>query len=150
MPKKKTTQQSSQTNTYSFMNPPDTQDTIALRNQINSAYDTPDPTIPYSFARRREQVGNRFSNPFGHNYSPEVADAIKYNDINELDQEQGVANRMDRFNRRQAKTQALGGLASQTAPRAFQTGSSGTGTQTTPFDWGNLIGVGAQIGSAFL
>lgn len=145
---RKSKTQTTQTNTYGWMTPTDTADTIALREQINKAYDTPDPTIPYSFARRREGVQNRFGNPYGPNYSPEVMDAIRYNDLNDLDQEQGAAMRLDRFNRRQAKTAALAGLASHTAPRLVQTGGSGTTVSQQPFNWGGLIGAGANIGMA--
>lgn len=147
---RKSKTQTTQTNTYGYMTPPDNADTIALREQINKAYDTPDASIPYSFARRREAVQNRFGNPFGANYSPELADAIKYNDINDLDQEQGAAIRLDKFNRRQAKTAAMAGLAGHTAPRLVQTGGSGTTVSQQPFNWGSLIGAGAQIGSAFI
>lgn len=140
MSSKKTT---TSTNTYAYQAPPDSQDTIALRNQINTAYDTPDATIPYSFARRREAAKNRFGSPFGANYSPEVRAAQQYNDINELDQEQGVANRMDSFNRRQGKTAALSGLAGHTSPRLVQTG--GTQVQQSPFNWGGLLSAGAGI-----
>lgn len=146
--KSKTT--SSNTNSYGSIAPTDTADVIALRKQIDSAYDTPDPTIPYSFARRREAVANRFGSPFGADYSPEVREASKYNDLNELDQEQGMANRMDTFNRRNAKTQAMSGLANQTGSRIVQTGGQGSSTQYTPFNYGNLISAGAQVGSAFI
>lgn len=140
MSSKKTT---TSTNTYGWQTPTDTADTIALRNQINTAYDTPDATIPYAFARRREAAKNRFGSPFGANYSPEVREAQKYNDINELDQEQGVANRMDSFNRRQGKTAALAGLSGQTQSRLVQTG--GTQVVQTPFNWGGLLSAGAGI-----
>lgn len=136
-----------QTNQYKEFHPSDTRDTIALREQIGKAYDTADPTIPYTFARRREAVGNRFGSPFGANYSPETRDAMKYNDMNEIDQEQGMANRMDSFNRRQAKTQALAGLANHTQGRYLQT--QGTSVQSQPL-LPSIIGAGAAIGSAFI
>lgn len=131
------------TNTYAQIVPQETQDTTALRNQINTAYDTPDPSIPYAYSRQREAAKNRFGSPFGANYSPEVREAQQYNDINNIDQEQGAATRLDTFNRRQAKTGALAGLAGQTAPRIVQSG--GTQTSTTPFNFGSLLSTAAAF-----
>ena len=139
---------SKQTMTYGSVAPVDTQDTIALRNQINKAYDTPDASIPYSSARQREAVGNRFGGMYGANYSPEVQDAIRYSATNDIDQEQGAAVRLDSFNRRQAKTAALGGLAQQTGSRVVQTGGSGTGTQTQGIPWGRIISAAGQAAGA--
>lgn len=147
MGKKKTTQ--TQQNTYQYMTPTETPDIANLRAQIGQSYDTADPSIGYHYGKRREQAQNRFANPFGPNYSPEVIAAQRYNDLNEIDQEQGIAQRMDVFNRRQAKVGALGGLASQTAPQLVGTGSSGTTTQSGS-PWGAIIGAGAQIGQAAL
>ena len=141
MGKKKTEQK----NTYTSVAPAETPDIAALRAQIGQSYDTQDPSIGYHYGKRREQAKNRFTNPFGPNYSPEVIDAQRYNDVNEIDQEQGVAQRMDAFNRRQAKVGALGGLANQTASQIVSSG--GTTTQGGS-PWGAIIGAGAQLGQA--
>ncbi len=151
MGKKKTKQQQQTTNTYQYMAPPDTKDTNAYRDSINQAYDTPDPTIAYSFANARSRVKDRYDNPFGADYSPEVADAAKYSGQNELDQGQGAALQADAYNRKNAKVGALGGIAGLTAPQLAQTGGSMTGTTTQSGGMlGQLIGAGASIGSAAL
>jgi len=95
----------------------------------------------------RENAKNRFGSPFGADYSPEVREAQQYNDINNIDQMQGEANRMDSFNRKQGKTQAYGSLASMTAP--VLTGTGGTTVQSQSM-LPQIIGAGAQLGSAAL
>jgi len=143
--KQKTTTQ----NTYSYQKPPDTADISALRNQINSAYDTPDSGIGYSFGKARQRVENRFGSPFGADYSPEVREAIKYNDISELDAAQGAAYNQDAMQRRMAKTGALSGLAGLTAPQLVQTGGTQTSVQSGGM-LGQIIGAGAGLGQAAL
>lgn len=136
------------TNTYGWQTPPSTPQSQALDAQI-AKYDTPDPTIPYVFNNRRNQLNNRFDNPFGFNYSPEVQEAQKYARGQELDQAQGQAHREDNFNRMNAKTAALAGSAALHAPVLTQTGGHEQGFQTTP--WGPaLIGAAGQIGGAAL
>jgi hypothetical protein len=152
MGKKKTKTDQRTTNTYNYMAPPDTADTSAYRDSINKAYDTPDPSIGYSFAGARQRVGDRYgANPFGADYSPEVADAARYSGISDLDQAQGQAYREDAFNRKNAKVGALGGIAGLTAPQLVQTGGTMTGTQTQSGGMlGQILGAGAGIGSAAL
>jgi hypothetical protein len=148
--KVKTTQQTA--NTYGFQTPPSTPDTSAYRDQINKAYDSPDPSIGYSFAGARQRIGDRYgNNPFGADYSPEVRDAAQYAGVSDLDQAQGQALREDSFNRKNAKVGALGGLAGLTAPQLVQTGGTMTGTQTQSGGMlGQILGAGAGIGSAAL
>jgi hypothetical protein len=151
MGKKKQKTQQTQTNTYQYMAPPSTPDTDAYRNSINQAYDTPDPSIAYNFGAQRNKMMDRYQNPFGADYSPEVNDAVKYSGQNDLDQAQGAAYREDSFNRKNAKVGALGGLAGMTAPQLAQTGGTMSGTTTQSGGMlGQLIGAGAGIGSAAL
>jgi hypothetical protein len=147
MGKKKTKQETK--NTYNYMTPPSTPDTSAYREQIAKSYDTPDPSIPYAFSNARNQIKDRFSNPFGADYSSEVQDAAKYAGNSALDQAQGQAMREDQFNRANAKVSAQGGLAGLTAPNLVQTG--GTQVLTKPgFGWGDALGMGASVGTALL
>lgn len=149
MPSKKKTEQT-QTNTYGWQQNPGSADIDTLRNQINQSYDTADPGIAYAFNNQRNNIKNRFDNPFGADYSPEARDAATYAGQNDLDQAQGAAYQMDAFNRKNQKVAALGGLASQTAPQLTQTGGTGTTIQSSPFNWGGLLNAGASVGSAAL
>lgn len=132
-------------NTHGYVAPPNTADRTAQRAAIGTAYDTPDATIPFSYNRQRSAVKNRFTNPFGHGYSGEAKDAIMSNDINQLDQQQGLALRQDQMQRNQAKVGALAHLADGTAPQLIQTG--GTQTQSAG---GAIAGMVGSIGSAAL
>lgn len=139
---------STQTQTYGWQQNPGSTDITKYREEIGKAYDNPDPTIPFEFSRRREQANNRFGSPFGAEYSPEVREAQRYNDINAIDQEQGQANRIDSYNRKQGKAQAYGSLAGMTAPQL--TGTGGTSVQSTPM-LGSIIGAGTSLaGSALM
>lgn len=141
--KKKTTQ----TQTYGWQQNPGSADITKYRDEIGKAYDTADPTIPYTHARMRESAKNRFGSPFGADYSPEVREAQQYNDLNEIDQMQGEANRIDSFNRKQGKAQAYGSLAGMTAPQL--TGTGGTSVQSQSM-LPQIIGAGASLGSSAL
>ena len=145
MGKKK--QKTVQTNTYGWQTPPETADTGAYRSAVNNAYDTPDPSIAYSFNSARQRLKDRFDNPFGANYSPEVADAAKYAGTNELDQQQGAALQADAYNRKNAKVAGLAGVAGMTAPQLVQTGGTSNTTQSSGL-LGQILGAGASIGSA--
>lgn len=134
------------------MTPPTTAAQTAFDQHVSKAYDTPDPTIPYTFGNMRNNMNNRMDNPFGFNYSPEVSESIKYNENNNIDQMQGQAMREDKFNRNAAKTQALAGSAAAHSPQLVQSGSSGTVVQN-PGIGGLLMGglnAGASLGSAAL
>lgn len=131
------------------MAPSDTRDTTAYRDSINHAYDTADPTIAYSFNNARNNLKDRYSNPFGANYSAEATDAAKYAGMNELDQGQGAALQADAFNRKNAKVGALGGIAGLTAPTLVQTGGTQNTTQSGGL-FGQILGAAAGVGSAAL
>jgi hypothetical protein len=150
MGKKKT--KTTSTNTYGWQQNPGSADQDAYRASINSAYDTPDASIPFAFNNARESVKNRYSNPFGADYSPEVADAARYSGMNELNQAQGQAVREDAFNRKQGKTAALGGLAQMTGPQLVQTGGTQNTTQSNGIMGvlGPIMQAGASLGGAAL
>lgn len=143
-------QKSTTTNTHEYKTPPTTQAQQTFDTNANTAYDMADPTIPYTFGNLRENVSNKLDNPFGFNYSPEVAEAQRYSQNNMIDQAQGQAGREDTFNRRAAKTSALAISAGGHAPQLVQSG----GTQVSnPGIGGLLMGglsAGASLGSAAL
>ena len=149
--KSKSTSKQQQTNTYGHIQTPITAQQQAFDDHIKTAYDQADPNIPYQFNNAREALNNRFDNPFGADISPEVRDAVKYEQGNFIDQAQGQAAREDSFNRKQAKTGALATSAGMVAPQLVQTGGSsiGSGTQTTPLGPA-LIGAVGQIGGGYM
>lgn len=132
------------TNTYSYMTPPRTQALDAFEAEINSAYDTPDPTIGYTFGKAEQNLEDRFDNPWGFNYSPEVKEASLYAGKEELNQARGAVLREDAFNRKNAKVQARGVVAGYQQPQLVQTG--GTSTQTQPILPSIIGAVGTAAG----
>lgn len=149
--KKKTTQTQTSTNTYGWQQNPGSADIDNLRSQINTAYDTPDSSIPYAFNAQRSQLMDRYDNPFGADYSPEVRDAARYSGTQQLNQAQGQAYRDDAQYRKQAKIAAFGNLAGMTSPVLTQTGGSmqGTTVQQNPFNWGGAARNGLQVAGLF-
>jgi hypothetical protein len=145
--KKKT--KTTTTNSYGWQQNPGSADIDALRKQVGSSFDTPDPSIAYNFGAQRNKMMDRYQNPFGADYSPEVNDAVKYSGQNELDQMQGQAYREDAFNRKSGKINAMGSLAALTGPQLTQTGGTSNTVQSTPM-WGQILGAGAGIGQAAL
>lgn len=139
-----------QTNSYGWQTPPTTPQQGQFDQWAQGSFNTPDPSIPYAFNNMRESVNNRLNNPFGADYSPEVNDAIRYNENQSINQMQGQAVREDAFNRNIARGQALQTSAGMHAPNLVATGSSGT-TISQPSMMG-LIGqglsAGASLGSA--
>jgi hypothetical protein len=97
----------------------------------------------------RKNVGNRLDNPFGPNFSPEVSDAIKYSENQNIDQMQGQAGREDAFNRKNAKVSAKMTNAALHAPTLTQTGGSMQGSQTAALGPA-LIGAAGAIGGGAL
>ena len=137
---------------YNFYTPPTTPQQAKFDSMVDTAFDTPDPSIGYSFAKQRENVQNRFNNPFGGDYSPEVRDAITYAETSNLDQAQGQALREDTMMRKTGKIAAAGQSAQAHAPLFASSG--GTVTTTSNPGFGSIIGAGisagAQLGSAAL
>lgn len=131
---------------YQFYTPPTTEAQQKYDTLVDSSYDTADPSIGYSFGRAHEAVANRFDNPFGADYSPEVRDAIKYNEHSQLDQMQGQAMREDSAYRKSAKLAAQGQSAANHAPLFASSG--GTVTSTSSPGLGGIIGAGINAGTS--
>lgn len=145
--KSKSTSQTA--NTYGYMAPVRTSQQDAYDKHVQTAYDTPDPSIGYTFGKSEQNLQDKFSNPWGFNYSPEVAEASMYAGRQDLNQARGQALREDAAQRRQAKTAGLAGSAGMAEHKLVQTGGSSSGTQSQP--WGPaLIGAGASLAGASL
>jgi len=136
MGKRKTTQQSTQTNTYAYQTPPETADVTALRGMKAQV----DPSIPYRYAKGREEYDNSWKNPLGSATSPAVREAASRVTNQRLAMDEGntmsaAQNEADNTNfSRQAA------IAGMTAPQLVQTGGTmnGTTTQTGGF-WSGLL-----------
>lgn len=135
------------TNTYGWQTPPATAQATAYDDWAKTAFTNPDPTIPFTFGNMRKNLNNRFDNPFGHNYSGEAADAIRYEQNNEIDQAQGQAVRESNYSNSQARGSALAVSAGQHAPQLVQTGGRSQGWQTQAIGPA-LIGAAGAMGSA--
>lgn len=141
MGKKKT----KQTNTYEYKAPPNTADVSALR-EIKAVKN---PSIPYEYARIKEQSENSYKNPLGAHTSAATRDAAGRAMSRSLSQSESQANAASEFdvNNQNFNRQAV--IAGMTNPQLIQTG--GTTTQSGGF-WSNLlmsgIGAGAGIGQA--
>lgn len=136
-----------QTNTHAYMTAPSTPQQTAFDQNINTAYEAPDASIPFAFGNMRENLNNRLDNPYGADYSPEVQDALLYEGNQNIDQMQGAAVRDDNMRRKQAKTGLLGQSAGLMRPDLVQTG--GTTTQSQPIG-PMLISAAAGLGSSAL
>lgn len=138
-----------QTNTHEYLQPPTSTQQAAFDQNINTAYDTPDASIPYTFGNMREGLTNQFDSLYGGDYSPEVKDAKLYAGNQAIDQMQGGAIRDDNMRRKQAKTGLLGQSAGLMAPNLVQSGGTST-TTSSPALGPMLISAGAGLGSAAL
>lgn len=145
----KSKSKSKTTNTYGWQTPPQTQAMSQYGQAINTSFDTPDPSIGYQFGAARQRVDDRFDNPFGQDYSPEVRDAMTYGGHQQLDQAQGQATREDSFRRKEGKLGHQAAYAGMTAPQLVQTGGTFQGSQSQP--WGPaLIGAAGTAAGGFL
>ncbi len=156
--KTETTQQSQQafnTAQSGSTSVPDTPDIQAYRQWQPQT----DPTIPYAAASAHERLHSSFDNPLGGYATPAMRDAIQRSGDRQIDQNASQAFRTSAYDVNQQKAGQLGNLASltrgvNTTGTSIGTGNmSGTGTGTTTqsgISWGEILGAGAQIGSAGL
>ncbi len=143
--KKKTTQ----TNTYSHMTAPDTQDTIRLRELANQNQG-PDPSIRYAFANARKDLDNSYQNPLGAYTSPAVRDAANRASSERLGMAQNVALQDSNRASQQQQFGQQSALAGLTAPQLVQTGGTTVQQQSMlPSILGAVAGVGSSALTAF-
>lgn len=159
MAKKKTTQETTQTQTqnsgfqntfnYGEYTPSDTEDIDAFRSWRPQM----DPGIAAQYGAERNRLNDSFSNPLSGLYSPRIMDSIKRSAGRDIGQRESQAFRSGAYDVNQQRSGQLGSLAALTMPRLIQTGSSGTanssGTNTgksTTVEGNNLFGDIMQIG----
>lgn len=132
----KQTQSFNNTSRYDWMAPPESADVATLRNFKFSA----DPSIGNAFGSAKNQIANSFNNPIGGVYSGNMRDSILRSSLSDLAQKESMArgeanNALQGQRFGQAAT-----VASMTAPRLTQTGSSGSGSgQSTAVQSGGLL-----------
>jgi hypothetical protein len=155
MGKKKTTttQQSSNsgstsgqfqnTNTFGFQNTPTTPELDAIKAWEPQT----DPSIPYRFARMRQDLDANRNNVYGGYSSPAIAEAKRHSDLMNLSQQEGQATREGQSDVNKLNYEKLSGLANFTKPILTQIGSSGT---TTGASSGMSSGTGTQTQSGGL
>ena len=129
-------------NTYGSPTPFHSPATDALQGMVHQGSD---PSIPYSYAQRRQDQQNTYRNPLGAYTSSAVRDAENRvaNEQGSMDEQQAVQR--SRFQQQQAEFNRQLAVAGATMP--FQTG--GTTTQSQSLLPG-LISAGAGIGQAAL
>lgn len=159
MGKKKTTQtQNTQTaynnqNAYGQIKPEDTPDIQAFRGWNPQI----DPGLGAQYGAAKNKLRSSFINPLGGYQTAGMQDAQQRTGERNLNQDEAQAYRGAYYDANNQKQGQLGSLASLTAPRIVQTGSSGTGTGNmtgTTVQSGDLLGQilggASQVGSAAL
>lgn len=110
-----------------------------------------DPTIPFAYAKQREEVGNSYRNPLGAATSSATRDAATRVTNQSLAQDEAQANAASQFNADNQNFSRQATVAQFTNPQLVQTGGS---TQTSGGFWSGLltsaIGAGANLGAAGL
>jgi len=140
---------STNTITHGFIDTPRT----PMDNQIDAelaAGEQADPSIQYDFARRKNSLRNRISNPFGANLAPETAEAIQYAEGNNLDQQHGQALAEDSFRRKNARFGKLMAVNQMRAPKFVTTGGTNINQENNADFWNGLISQGITKGLGFL
>lgn len=132
-----------QTNTYTQL--PVTPQVTQLQSMASQGSD---PSIPFAYAQRREDINNSFQNPLGAYTSPAVRDASHRVANERMSIDESEAVKASKFNTDQANFGRQATVAGLTQP--VQT----SGTSTTNPGWGQYlnagIGAGAQVGAAAL
>jgi len=141
MPSKQKSTQNS-TSTYTALNN-NTPATDKLQTMVQQGSD---PSIPYSYAQRREDYNNTFQNPLGAATSPAVRDAANRVGGMRMSQDENNAIQTSNYRNNQAGFDRQATVAGLTAPQYAQTGSTGSSTQSS-FNPMSIIGAGASLGS---
>jgi hypothetical protein len=147
------------TNSYSQITPNDTADISKFRDWNPQI----DPGLGAQYGAAHERLHSSFINPLGGYSTPQMRDAQQRTGDRQLNQDEASAFRSGQYDVNNQKAGQLGTLATLTAPRLVQTGStasgtgtssgtsSGTGTTVQSGDLlGQILGGAAQVGSAAL
>lgn len=133
------------------MQPPDTPATTALQGMVKQGSD---PSIPYAFAQRRQDVANSFQNPLGAYTTPAVRDAANRVTGEKLAMDESTAMQASKLAGDEAAFGRQATVAGLTSPRLVQTGGTSSGTSTADPGWGQYarsgVGTVAQIGMSLL
>jgi len=143
--KKKIKEESKSTNTYGHQIAPRTADDDRVEEAFNQS-DTADPSIPFAAANAKNTLNNQIGDPFGPDYSPETASAMRYAGEQNINQQQGQAMSEDVWRRKQAKFGQAATMRQLRAPQLVQTGGTSVGKQTTNAAdfWNGLISGGIK------
>lgn len=131
---------------YGWQQTPDTADTSALRSWKPQI----DPGLASQYGRARNDLNSSFLNPIGGYTNASLQEKQRRTGMENLNQQEAQAFRGGQYDVNQQRLGQLGTLASLTAPRLTQTGSSGTGNMTGQSDtsqW-HQPGVGDYISGA--
>lgn len=130
-----------QTNTVTYAQTPVTSQQQQLASMVQQGSD---PTIPFAFAKRREDVNNSFFNPLGAYTTPAVRDASSRVANERMSMEENNAIQASNAQNSQQAFNRQATVADMTRP--VQTG----GTSYTQPGWGSAVAAGAQMGVSLL
>jgi hypothetical protein len=112
------------TSSYGYVGGPSSADIDAVRNFQFKA----DPSIGFVYGGAKNQIANSFNNPTGGVYPPQMRDAILRSSLSDLAQKESQAKSEANHALQGQQFGQRSLVASLTAPRFVQTGSSGTST----------------------
>jgi hypothetical protein len=114
------------TNTVGWTAPPDTADIEALRQMQFTA----DPRIPYAFAHERQHAQDSYANTLGGYSTPQLQQAALNAHNQDSAQMESQAHAEDEHARQAMEFGKRSTVAGLTAPRLYNSGSSGTNSGT--------------------
>lgn len=124
--KQKSTQQSTQANTYGYTTPPPTADISKLRD----AKFTVDPGLDAEYDNLRSQVDKSAHDPLGPSYNPQVVAQQRKAAMERLGTQEAQAYRGGQYDANRLGYSRDATVAGMTAPTLTQTGSSSSGSGT--------------------
>lgn len=134
-------------NTFGWQNMSDTEDIKSLRGFTPQI----DPGLGYQYANAKNRHRNSFINPLGGYQTAQMTDALQRSGERQLNQDQAQAFRGGQYDVNNQRLGQLGTLASLTAPRLTQTGSTNSGTSTDTSSGtasGTSSGTGTNVGNS--
>jgi hypothetical protein len=143
----RTTSTGKTTNTYDFLNPPDTADISAMRDFKFEH----NPAIPFAYANARNKLESSYNNPMGGYTNPQIRDAQVRSGSRGLAQDESQALREENYGFQGMKFGQKQAVAGMTSPRLVNSGGTTSGTSINSEPMINSIMQGAaSMGSAML
>lgn len=105
-----------------------------------------DPSIPFNFARQRQDLERSFVAPTGSYMTPELREQQMRSGLQEIGQNEAQARRGDMYDQNQLKLGQLGQVAGLEAPEFAQT----KGTQKQGGGIGSFLGGLLSAGASFI